>query len=194
MTEYEELAYIQEEERNSLELREDLVELSKLEGVFWEYGEGLTFRAIVNTEEDFLNFMQKVGLVDIFGHSVPWFVDDSNEFNTYLYYKDCVSTSELDTAEYFDDHCEGTTYFPTNSKNVWCATYNQYFDKPFRLQKKDVRLYTLNDVGVKPEFLEKLPAMLTFYSENTFDRMGDIEGHNFKVVQMKNLQNVPIPD
>lgn len=195
------LAKIKRENELSIATHEEFTEFCKRNDVFYWYGEEYQIEALISTEEEFIEFMQKVGLKEEwFGGEclVPFFVGDRSAFEAYFTYKDTVAESDHDLVDTFqlgDDEPEivGITRHPTHVKDVFVVHFNQYFEeKPYRIQEGKVRLYDHNDIAVKPEIIEKFPCVVTFVSHDTFDRMGSIEGSSVNIIPIKRLTNKPL--
>lgn len=184
---------IREEMRLSVATREEFIALTETQDVFYEYGDGYAIEAYIQNEKEFIDFVQKCGLIELFGHWVPFFVNYQDDFDSWFYYKDTVKRSNLDTVEtigFDDDELieERNHFFPTVKKEGLVATYNEYFtDAPFRIRKRTARIYDQDDIGVLPEVIEKFPAVVSFVSQDTFDRLGSIEGCQLEIISMKSL-------
>lgn len=187
----EEIRLIREEESLSVGTHKEFLELTEKSDVFYMYGEEYEIRAYIETEEQFIDFVQKVGIIRLWDMYVPFFVNDSSEFEKWFEYKDTVRTSEHDTAEFFSlddiEECVSLSIFPTVKKDVLICTYNQFFEKPYRIKKKSVLTYGMEDIKVKDEVKSKFPCVLTFVSQDTFDRCGSIEGHSLSIISMAKL-------
>lgn len=192
----EEIRLTREEASLSVETVEEFKKLTETNDVFYHYGEGYAIRAYIETEEQFIDFVQKVGIVHLWDMYVPFFVNDQSDFDEWFEYKDTVRTSDRDTAEFWslddgdegrDEECISRTFFPTVKKDALTCTYNHFYDKPYRIRKESVMVYGMEDIKVKDEVKKKFPCVLTFISQDTFDRCGSIEGHSLSIISMNDL-------
>lgn len=188
----ETIRLIREEESLSIESRDAFIALTETQDVFYRYGEGYKIRAYIETEDQFIDFVQKAGLIDLWGMVVPFFVNDSTEFDLWFEYKETVKTSDFDTAEFFSFEDEeeneiNRTFFPTVKKNALTCTYNEFFEKPYRIRKEEVLVYDQDDIRVKDDVKRKFPCVVEFVSEDTFDRHGTVKGHSLSIIELKEL-------
>lgn len=192
----EEIRLTREEASLSVETVEEFKKLTETNDVFYHYGEGYAIRAYIETEEQFIDFVQKVGIIHLWNMFVPFFVNDQSDFDEWFEYKDTVRTSEHDTAEFFSlndiEECVSRTFYPTVKKDALTCTYNHFYDKPYRIGKESVMVYGMEDIKVKDEVKKKFPCVLTFISQDTFDRCGSIEGHSLSIISMADLTSKPV--
>lgn len=57
----------------------------------------------------------------------------------------------------------------------------------------DLVLHEHEDVGVHPEHLEKLPAVVRLYTMDSFDRAGDAKMFELTIAPLKELTSKPLP-
>ena len=189
----EEIRLTREEASLSVETAEEFISLTETNDVFYHYGEGYAIRAYIETEEQFIDFVQKVGIIHLWNMYVPFFVNDQSDFDEWFEYKDTVRTSDLDTEETIswgldgDEECVSRTFYPTVKKDALTCTYNHFYDKPYRIRKESVMVYGMEDIKVKDEVKKKFPCVLTFISQDTFDRCGGIKGHSLSIISMADL-------
>ena len=197
MTEDEELQHIREEQSLSVATDEDFKILTETQEVFYRYGEGYQIQALIENEEQFIEFMQKVGIMELWDKYVPFFVNNPGDFDKWFEYKDTVRRSEMDTVETFqfgdDDPVIITeTLMPTVKKRVLLASWNQYSDKPFRINKQNILMYGPEDIKVKGKVKSKFPCVCVFVSHDTFDRYGSLEGSSLQMIELNKLTNKPL--
>lgn len=191
----------QKEKLLSLSTHEELVKFSKQNPVFWWYGEGLRIQALISTEVEFIDFIQKCGVTKLWGNVVPFWVsdDECGVFKKHLYFKDTVASSKHDTIETLTIDGElawesEVQRFPTRIVKGYECTYNEYFDKPFRINEIEVLTFSPEtDIGVKPEIIAKFPAVVTFLSQDSFDRLSGLEVCDLRIHSLKELNNIAIP-
>lgn len=182
MTEDQEIA-LQEyrlEQQLSVRTSDEVKQLSKTSPVFWFFGENVPIQALITTEAEFIDFMNKCGVKKSYGtNTLVWIVDDEfGIFDKYLYFR---NPSEDDEDFYRT---------PTVSIVGYSCEYNQYYDKPFRINPIEVLVFsTETEIGVHPHILEKLPAVVTFVSQDSFDRAGDVVMCDFRIHSLSQLTN-----
>lgn len=186
-----------EEESLSVATKEELAALASKELVCYENGAELQLCAIIHTEQELLDFLQQSALIYVNGQLVPYFVDDSEAFDNLFYYKDSAARTENDLLESvsFDGELvsQELHIFPSHKKDVLVCSHNRFYDKPFRIHKEQASFCDLNDVGVHPEHLEKLPAVVRLYTMDSFDRAGDAKMFELTIAPLKELSSKPLP-
>lgn len=169
----------------AVETIEEFKEFCKNNYCFYEYGFGYSIVQTITTEEEFIEFMLKCAVVNIYnGFDLPFFMNDYS-FEYLDINKEYVEgDGDYDGGyEYNDDDFHKIT--------AYSIMYNSYSDKPFEFHKVNgFKKMKSSLFTVKPEIKNKFPAVVKCHSEDTFDRMGDVKGCNIEIFPLKDINTM----
>lgn len=185
----ERLAEFEEREARTTRFKthEEFLEFSKDNFVYYPHGFGYQIQALVNNEPQFKDFIQKCCLEPQYN---MWLADlFENEYITF-------NPTEEDTGysheSYFDAELVEYEFTPLPTKELvgYEVDVNPYFeDGPIAVTQETIKIYENDRLVIKPEVLEKLPALVRFYSVDDFDRLGSIKGDKLEIISLKDLHN-----
>lgn len=177
--------YVSRETR--FDTQEEFLEFCKTHFVYYPPDFGAWIQTLINTEEDFIQYIQRVCIDDWFEGSggLMWFVNTQTQ-------QDYV-TFNGETAHEEWEMDDGPGYSPTEVVESYCAEFNPYFDKPFAAIKDpagyEKKIFKAGDIKVRPEICAKMPFIARFVSHDTFDRMGSIKGNDLQIIPLKEIES-----
>lgn len=191
---------LREEQRLSVRTIDELKQFAENNIICYPRGEGMRIRAYIETEQQLADFLQRAAVSSSYdGFNVPSFVHDPSRFEQLFEYLPTVVRTERDmvgTVQFNDDDPVevSRTIYPSVATDVYMVSYNQFFeDKPFRINREKVYFYQYGrDIKLKADIVEQLPAVVSFVSVDTFDRMGSIVGENLTFDKLSELSAVPM--
>lgn len=125
---------------------------------------GIRFSTIINNEQDVYNFLSHFSDLNVFENLglIEWVNDDDS-----FYFKKSVDTSitRININQYFDVNAQlQLTKYPEETKEV-----------PLPSEYKVIDL--------------EYPYVLSFYAEETWDRMGDVEIKSLIILPISKMEN-----
>ena len=177
---------------------EELVEFSRHNFVFYPDDFGMRLQQVIETEEQFVNFLQRCCMLNHEIGDNPWLMWIVNEYSSvleeYLSPTDQLIArrsekigSDSDEDVWYSDG-EEPEYGPDQTIEAWCAEYNPYEDLRFSVHKTQTKVFLPGDFQVKDRYKEKMPFIARFVSHNTWDRLGSIKGQDLDIIPLADLQ------
>lgn len=195
---HEELAEYQEYVKNMrrFKTQEEFLEFSRHNFVFYRDDLGMRLQQVIETEEQFVNFLQRCCMLS---HPIDdnpwlmWLVNDYRVVEEYLQPTEQLLQrhaskveSGLDEDVWLVDG-EEIQYSPDQTIEAWQADYNEYFDEPFEVHKTSTKVFLPGDFSVKERYKAKMPFLARFVSHNTWDRGGSIKGQDLDIIPLHSL-------
>lgn len=177
---------------------EEFVEFSRHNFVFYKDDLGMRLQQVIETEEQFISFLQRCCMHYYEADDTPWImwlVNSDEAMRKYVrptqQLVDRVNRriEEEGEAEAWLLDDEEVYYSPDHKIEAWQADYNQFYDEPFEVHKTEVKVFLPGDLEVTEEYKAKMPFLARFLSLNTFDRMGSIEGQDLEIIPLSTLTN-----
>lgn len=174
---------------------EEFLEFSRENFVFFPQDMGMRLQQLIQTEQQFIDYLQRVCLTK-FGNSWSmWLVEEGLEkgyVKPTQQLRDRRQNVLEDTGDDQDAWIidgEYVEYGPDQEIEAWVADYNQYFDKPFEVYPERIKVFKPGDLKVPQEYKDKMPFLARFVSHDTFDRCGSIQGSDLEIIPIKSLHN-----
>lgn len=165
---------------------EQFLDFCKDHFVYYAPDFGSYIQALIATDQQFIDYIQRVCIDDWFEESggIMWFVNEGED-NDYVSFN-----QEINDEDMVDE--EGNVYYsPTETVESYRVDYNQFFDDSFSVIKDDPefqkKIFAPGALVVKPEIQAKMPFIARFVSHDTFDRMGSIKGNAMEIIPISNL-------
>ena len=174
---------------------EEFLEFSRENFVFFQQGLGMRLQQLIQTEQQFIDYLQRVCLTKFGGSWCMWLAGeglDKGYIRPSKQLKDrreelLEKTGEDNDAWLLDgEHIE---YGPDQEISAWCADYNEYFDKPFEVYPERIKVFKPGDLEVPQEYKDKMPFLARFVSHDTFDRCGSMRGSDLEIIPIKSLHS-----
>jgi len=166
---------------------EEFLEFCKTHFVYYRPDFGAWIQTLIQTEEDFIQYIQRVCIDDWFEDSggLMWFVNNQHE-------QEYVTFNQETALEEWELDGE-PGYSPTEIVESYYAEYNPYFDKPFAVIKDpagyEKKIFKSGDIKVRPEICAKMPFIARFVSHDSFDRMGSIKGNDLQIIPLNEIES-----
>lgn len=139
---------------------------------YYPYGFGYRIVQRIETEEQFIDFCMKCGIVGTCNMFIPWLVNEGNQ--EYLEWKDLEEDDEFDTIKV----------------NGYEIGFNPYDDNQIQVYDMgEIEIVDKNCLSVTEEVKNKLPALVMYVSQDTFDRCGTIKGDSLDIFSLKDLES-----
>jgi hypothetical protein len=165
----------------------EFIEFSNNNFVFYPLGFGYRIQTLIETEEQFIDFVQRACIEERHvkdGFGLMWFVNDYTEFDKYFEYVGGVSHQESN--HLLDGETE--IYEPTELITAYSAEYNEYFEKRFAVHKTQIKIFAKGTLKVKQRIIDKMPFIARFCSMDTYDRCGSIKGNDMEIIAMSDIK------
>ena len=166
--------------------KEQFLDFCKYHFVYYAPDFGSYIQALITTDQQFIDYIQRVCIDDWFEESggLMWFVNEGPE-NPYVTFNQDVHDGDM-----VDE--EGNIYHnPTKRVESYYADYNQFYDDPFSVVKDtpefEKNIFAPGALVVKPEISAKMPFIVRFVSHDTFDRLGSIKGNAMEIIPISHL-------
>ena len=170
--------------------QEEFLEFCENHYVYYPPDFGSYIQTMVTTDDEFIQFIQRVCIDDWYPDSggLMWFVNKG--FDEYVEFNGDMSNIEnTEECDFDEDECD---YSPTELVESYRADYNPYFDAPFSVIKDtpehQKKIFKQGDIKVKPEISARMPFIARFVSHDTFDRMGSIKGNAFEIFSLNEMK------
>lgn len=166
--------------------KEQFLDFCKEHFVYYAPDFGSWIQALITTDQQFIEYIQRVCIDDWFDESggIMWFVNEGPD-NDYVTFN-----QEVNDGDWVDED-GNITPSPTERVESYRADYNRFFDDPFSViqdtEEFQKNIFAPDVLVVKPEISAKMPFIARFVSHNTFDRMGSIKGNALEIIPISNL-------
>lgn len=175
---------------------EEFVEFSRNNFVFFQDDFGMRVQQLIETEEQFVNYLQRVCMIHHGAEWLMWLTNDPDVMAEYV-----TPTQQL--VDRSDQRLEETGenpytwgnedaecyYRPDLEIEAWQADHNRFYDEPLEVHRTTVRVFQPGDLEVTEKYKAKMPFLARFVSHNTFDRCGSIKGTDLDIIPLKTLTN-----